>query len=171
MRGFRFRLARLERLRDLNESNERAAYGRAQARCVETEQRIALAQQALAAALDAQREARHSPKFEPAQELAQQALVERLEGHVRQLMVQLRELEHEAEQQRKVWEQARTEQRTLTRLRERDLAEHLAELETREREEQDEWVSTQGARASSDRYAAPDAFSDGPSGLGLRQRS
>lgn len=171
MRGFRFRLARLERLRDLNESTERAAYGRAQARCVETEQLIELAQGACDAALEAQREARNSANFQPAQELAQQALVERLEEHVRQLVAQLREQEQEAEKQRQVWEQARTEQRTLTRLRERDLAVHLADLEAREREEQDEWASTKGARPSSDRRAAPDASPDGHAAIGRRRRS
>jgi len=171
MRGFRFRLARLERLRDLNESTERAAYGRAQARCVETEQLIALARQAHGAALDAQREARCAGDFQPAQELAQQALVERLEDHARQLVAQLQELEREAEAQREVWERARTEQRTLIRLRERDLAVHLADLEAREREEQDEWASTRGARPSSVSGVAPDASPDGPGGSRSRRRS
>jgi flagellar FliJ protein len=171
MRGFRFRLARLERLRDLTESTERAAYGQAQARCVEVEQAIAQAQRMRELALAAQRDGRRSPDFRAARELAQQTLVERLEDHLVALAARLAELEDEAERQREVWERARTEQRTLERLRERDLAVHLKELEAREREEQDEWASSRGARPSRESAVAPDASPDGPGGSRQRRRS
>ena len=163
MRGFRFRLARLERVRGLAESQERAEYGRAQARLREAEEEVQRVVGLCDQALGQQLQARSNGAFDPASELASQQLIERLEQHIDELRKVQITLQARAESQRLVWENARRELRTLDRLRERDLSVHLEDLEAQEREEQDEWASSRGAGPSRDSGSPADAPFDGAS--------
>ena len=172
-RRFEFKLARLLRVRSIQEEEARGEWAGAEASANAAER----AESALAEHLRADREALStglasaSTGFSPATLLAQHAA---LDAQVRALATagsRAQGLRRAADERARVWRERERERRALEELSQRERRRHLQALERAEEAERDELVRARLRRESQADSSATAPKSDGTGGAGKPFRS
>lgn len=164
MTHFRFRLARVRKVRSIEEELARGDFLAAERSASLTESRLADIRALLGGVeRDATRE-RSQGTLEPQRVLAAQAAMDDLRDSERTLRARAAQGRLEAEDARTSWKAARAKERSLGLLEERRRAEHSVEERWREQREIDEVA----LRRSSQVLGADDPSADDPTPLALR---
>ncbi len=157
MKPFRFRLARVLRLRELLKDQARAQYGAAELAAQGGEAARDAALQEALAGLDALRARRSAGALDPQAVLVAEAAVDELRQRLAANRKRAVRLRAGAETACEVWNAARAGIQGLERLAERDRDRHRAEVEREQNRESDERaLSKFGLKRRTDRPDEPD---------------
>lgn len=146
MKGFEFRLARLARVRRVQEEVAKAAWQTAVAKAREADERLESIEMQLSSAGDYLRDAQAKPQLHPAQVLNVRRSIELLEDHKHAAQEISRRLHTEADEARAPWQAARAALEGLVRLEEKALTRFRQELTREEAKEADQIAIQRAAR-------------------------
>lgn len=153
MAAFRFRLARVRRVRDIEEEIARSALLAAEGTLRAAERALDETRARLAQAHDAIEELQRRSPVDPRDVLAADATVRGLARRVTQAQQSLAAALEAEQRARNAWLEARRDARTLGQLETRAAANHRAERETREARETEELTAGRALLADSRSFA------------------
>ena len=145
MKRFRFRLARVQRVRVIEEEVARAALQAAQARARDADTLARAAHDEVESARAELRSLLAGGAIDPGAVLWRQTLLDRLRQRSEALRRQAAQLERAAARERELWQLAVRERDALERLEERRRAEHMVAAERRANIELDEIAGVRAA--------------------------
>lgn len=148
MKPFRFRLARLVRVREAEEEIARDLWQRAERRYRDAEERVERIIEEIAAAIDALRHAQGGARLSPRGVLAIQATIDRQHAALEDARRRTEQLRSLADEERKPWQALRMELGALERLEAKARATHRLEATREENKEMDQLASERAARRS-----------------------
>jgi len=145
VKGFHFRLARLKRLREIEESAARERFLAVERVARDAEEAVERARAEVVAAEDSLRATQSSASFAPGTVLTSLVAIDALRARVRTLVERARTARAEAEVQREAWSVRRRDVKGLERLEDRDRERWRAEEAHREAQTLDEVASLRAA--------------------------
>jgi len=148
VKPFRFRLARLARVRAAEEELARDRWQRAEQRYRSAEERAEGILEEIAMAVDALRRAQGDARLAPRHVLAIQETIDRQRRALEEARHRAEQLRVLADEERKPWQALRMELGALERLEEKARATHRLEATREENKEMDQLASERAARRS-----------------------
>ena len=145
-RTFKFRLARVLRVRSISERTARADWAAAE---IDAQRAESTVDEALANIDSARRELgalQDAGSLAAGRVLASDQAISQMEAYLRSRRVLSGEARTLAEGQRSEWSERRRDEHALERLEERQREEHRAEVQRVENAENDEWASARARR-------------------------
>lgn len=148
MKRFEFRLARLARVRRIEEERARAAWQAVEAAARRAEQGVLVREAEVSEVQAALREAQSHPQISPATVLSLDGLLARAQERLVSERQRARRRRAEADSAREPWQRLRTELEGLDRLEEKARSSHKVERDRVEAQELDQLASERAARRS-----------------------